>query len=486
MRKMLLASAATVVGMAGSAWAQAPAAPTLPPYQVLGTQSAPSAYLGGNNPQNWDGNTPAPGPTTPTPGTMVIHLNARVWGYVGVEGSSATVARSGPGGGFNKLSPESAWGYFRFYPGVDAMAANGLRYGAIVEIRQNFIGQTYGSSTAGLNGPGGNEGPSPSGNSCGSTLYVRRAAIYAGSNEFGIVRLGQDDGPFSQLDNGITTFQTFGTGGWNGDGPDNIPGNAQPTFPFWSGVGNEYTPTKLVYFSPNLAGFDFGASFAPNNAPNDAATCGVAAAGCAALSSTVSGAFGGENRATNWVEVMGRYRGNFGPLAIYAIAGYSASGHVHVIGSTEGGLHGGTTAAYDGFSVFDGGLAVTYSGFQIGGNVLAGAYNGQVGLKPTGGTNAISWVAGAEYNFGPYGFGVSYYNMQEQGSAAMVHISQRYDDALAVGGSWVIAPGLTATADYLYGQIHQGGVNLLGNGEASTLHNNAHSQSFVVGANVKF
>ena len=29
--------------------------------------------------------------------------------------------------------------YFRLYPGVDAMAANGLRYGAQAEIRENFI-----------------------------------------------------------------------------------------------------------------------------------------------------------------------------------------------------------------------------------------------------------------------------------------------------------------------------------------------------------
>lgn len=63
-------------------------------------------------------------------------------------------------------------------------------------------------------------------------------------------------------------------------------------------------------------------------------------------------------------------------------------------------------------------------------------------------------VGRTEYNFGPFGIGASYYNMQEQGSAAKVHISQRYDDTLAVGGSWVVTPGLTATFDYLYGQVH--------------------------------
>lgn len=486
MRKLLLASAATIVGMAGSAWAQAPAPAAPLPVGVLGQPAAPTAYLGGNNPNNWDGNARVPGPTTPTPGTMVVHLNARVWGYFGVEGSSATVARTGPGGGFNKLQPEQVVGYFRFYPGVDAMAANGLRYGAIVEIRQNFVGQNYGTANgatvSGLNGAGGNYSSSPSGSSCGSTLYVRREAIYAGTDQLGMVRIGQDDGPFSQFDNGITTGQTFGSGAWNGDGPDLIPGSAQPTFPFWSGVGNEYTPSKIVYFSPNLAGFDFGVSFAPNNAPNTGGACGVAAAGCAALSSTTSGALGGENRATNWYEVMGRYRNNLGPVAVYAILGYSGSGHVHVIGSSPGGA----IPAYNGFGVGDGGLALTFAGVTVFGNALWGAYNGQVGLKPTGGVNAVSWVGGAVYNMGPFGIGASYYNVQSQGSPAMVNKSQRYDDALAIGGSYVVAPGFTATFDYLWSQSHQGGVNLISNGEAATEHNNVNSQSFLVGGNIKF
>ena len=66
--------------------------------------------------------------------------NGRMLTFFGVEGSSATHVDG------NKLAPEQFIGYFRLYPGVDAMATNGLRYGAIVEIRQNFIGQSYGLS----------------------------------------------------------------------------------------------------------------------------------------------------------------------------------------------------------------------------------------------------------------------------------------------------------------------------------------------------
>ena len=145
MRKLLLASAATV-GLVGTAMAQTPPAPT----EMLGIPSQPSTYLGGNNSLNSDGSALPASPNTPTPGTMTIHLNGRVWGYVGVQGGSSSDFAG------NKVNPEQMIGYFRLYPGVDALATNGLRYGAIVEIRQNFIGQSYGLN---ITAPSGTSNP---------------------------------------------------------------------------------------------------------------------------------------------------------------------------------------------------------------------------------------------------------------------------------------------------------------------------------------
>ena len=182
MRKWLLVSA-TSVGLMGTAAAQAPAPATPPlPRGLLGVPVQPSTYLGGHNMMNQDGAELPPSPVTPPPGSMVIHLNGRMLTFVGVEGSSASNVDG------NKLAPEQFIGQLRLYPGVDAQAANGLRYGAIVEIRQNFIGQTYGLSitpTAGTtnNGAGSNYSSSPSADSSASTLYVRREAIYVGFNK---------------------------------------------------------------------------------------------------------------------------------------------------------------------------------------------------------------------------------------------------------------------------------------------------------------
>ena len=491
MRKLLLASAATV-GLVGTAVAQTPPAPT----EMLGIPSQPSTYLGGNNSLNSDGSALPAAPNTPTPGTMTIHLNGRVWGYLGVQGGSSSSV------GGNKVNPEQFIGYFRLYPGVDALATNGLRYGAIVEIRQNYAGQTYGlniTAPSGTSNPGagGAYSSSASGSSCASTLYVRREAVYMGSDQVGIVRIGQDDGPFSQFDNGVTTFQ-FGTGAFNGDAPDNLVGDGIFVFPFFSGVGNEYTPSKAAYFSPRFAGFDFGVSFAPNNAPNSASTCPVAGAGCVAVSTATTGTFGGENRATNWYEAMARYQGNFGGLGIYGILGYTGSGHVHVWGSTPGGtpVGGASTApvGYNGFSVGDGGLALTYAGFTVGGNVLWGAFNGQVQLKPQGGADAVAWTAGAQYAIGPLTLDAVYLNYQSQGSAVMVNRSQSYNSGVGAGVTYSIAPGLNAYAEYLYMQTHQGGVNQItgSTGTQTTgapgtsANNDWHGQSFIIGTRVQW
>ena len=98
---------------------------------------------------------------------------------------------------------------------------------------------------------------------------------------------------------------------------------------------------------------------------------------------------------------------------------------------------------------------------------------------------AIAWLVGAQYVLGPLALGVSYYNYQSQGSAAMVGKSQRYDDGFVAGINYVVAPGLTGYAEYLYGQVHQGGVNLLGVGTAAE-HNDVHSQALILGTRLQW
>ena len=145
MRKLLLATAAVVgasMGMTGFAAAQAPQ-----PYTLNGTVVSPRspghASTYGNN--NYLNGTATKGPVAnPGPGQMVVHLGFLVLSEATASWTSVDSAVPG-----TKVNPLGLQTYVRIYPGVDAMAANGLRYGAAVEIRQNFFGNTGATASSG-------------------------------------------------------------------------------------------------------------------------------------------------------------------------------------------------------------------------------------------------------------------------------------------------------------------------------------------------
>ena len=80
MRKILLASAA-ILGTAGGSWAQT--------YQSQGTQALPwTNFYGANTNINANGTAQPGGVKLPDPGTVVIHLNGRVYADVDMSWSS--------------------------------------------------------------------------------------------------------------------------------------------------------------------------------------------------------------------------------------------------------------------------------------------------------------------------------------------------------------------------------------------------------------
>ncbi|HXA25637.1 MAG TPA: porin, partial [Acetobacteraceae bacterium] len=201
----------------------------------------------------------------PTPGTMVVHVNGKVevdfqatWTSLDTRVAAAPAAGSlgavlgQNGAGSVKVMPQAIDSFARIYMGGDAMATNGLRYGAAIEVRQNFIGQISNNGSSGA-----------SGYSSFETLFVRRAFTYVAGENWGIVRVGQADGLISIFDNGVTTFQFTPTGNLNGGDLQNMVGGG-PAFVFLGQAGNEYDNAKAVYLSPQIAGFDFGIQYAPN------------------------------------------------------------------------------------------------------------------------------------------------------------------------------------------------------------------------------
>ncbi len=126
--------------------------------------------------------------------------------WLPVSATSASAAQSAilgvNGTGTAKLQPQIFGSFARLYFGGDGMATNGLRYGAAIEIRENFSGQPSGASASTY--------------ASLETIYIRRAFTYVAGDNFGIVRAGQADGLIGIFDNGVTTAQFLPTGNFNG------------------------------------------------------------------------------------------------------------------------------------------------------------------------------------------------------------------------------------------------------------------------------
>jgi hypothetical protein len=507
MRKVLLASVAALGsgGLIGTAMAQAPAGPGRAPMQGQFPYQLGNPPAAANNNNNYQ--APAiPGPVAnPTPGTIVLHINGRVvtefqaaWTGVDQRLSTTTVAGTTTPGTV-KLSPLALNEYTRLYLGGDAMATNGLRYGAAIEIRQNFNGQL-----------GSNTSSNASGYTSTQTLFVRRAFTYVAGEQWGIVRAGDTDGVIGIFDNGITTSQFTFIGEFNGGHAQNTPLNSRVPYFFLSQGGDEYGNTKLVYLSPQIAGFDFGIQWAPNSSNGfgissgnpaigtftgasvgTGLSCSQANSGCPSLSSG-PGILDGA-KATNITTVGARYQGLFAGVGVLAYGAYAFSGTVNYTGlQTPAAL--GTAAVpgsafngkYDGLSYGSGGLALTYAGFSLVGNVIGGRINGGGATVPQGGANELAYTIGLKYVTGPLTLGVAGEIGWYQGNALMAGISQRRGRAIVVGAQYAVAPGFSVAAEYLYEDIRQSGVNLASGAVGSGANNYVKGQAFVIGNSIAF
>jgi len=161
MRKLLLATVAVLGGLTGAA--------TLAGAQVITdvTGAAATADTAGQT-------------AAPAPGTITVRLNGRFRAYAAYTTDRGTDV--------NGKQVGYAFGnYARLYPGFDGVAANGLKYGASLEIRQDNGGADART--------GGALGSISGRNQFRSTLYFRREYGYVGVDQFGTVRVGSSDPP---------------------------------------------------------------------------------------------------------------------------------------------------------------------------------------------------------------------------------------------------------------------------------------------------
>ena len=451
--------------------------------------------------------TANPSTTPQLPGTITVRLDARVVVnlYAGYDtGRNATVtpvagaAASAAGTGLSlgspaantKLASYSIGSFVRLYPQFAGVAANGLKYGAFAEIRQE---------NASPPGGGANGGVSASDRTRGQ-LYFRREYVYLGTDAAGFVRLGATDQPTSLFITG--TAENFDDAGWNGDMPYFFTTNAQPTYPF-PDVGAVYSTEKLVYLSPRLAGFDVGLSFEPNSGTGNSGpgNCpygvtssaglvttgvgGASALGCDAASSTTSG---DNARRRNTLDSVLRYRQAFGPVGLTVTAGGMLGGRV-LDNSTPS-----KAVQLNNLAVADGGVQLVVGGLTVGGHVDYGKFNGQYNLSPQHTTDSLALIGGASYAVGPVIFGASYFDFLSPGSKTAVSaagIGNRHEYGLAVGSTYQLTQGVFLFASGVYGGRHELGVDLLSGatGTAATpvrTNNNTRALGALMGTMFKW
>jgi hypothetical protein len=481
-RTFLLASASILA--AGAAQAQNPLPDPNPSQgQFVGSYGAGPALNNNNN--AWGiANTPSGdksigtistiyAPNTnavPTPGTIVIRLNGRVETDLTANftnGDSSVSAAGAPTG--YKVNPLGISSYLRLYPGFDGVSANGLRYGASAEIRENFgaADRTFAANGVTIT-PGAANGPSA--NSSTQTLYVRRAFTYIASDKAGLVRFGEGDGVLGLFDNCIFTSGCWdgGISGLNASGafPSTAPSGNPITFVWVNGTAAEYTNAKIVYLSPQYYGFDFGAQYAPNM--GNTFQMGGLGVGCNQAGPTCIASTSG-NDTTRWFNQVGtglRFQQSFGAVDVKAYGFYETAGKESLTTTAyvaPSPVANASSMHYDNLSFYKAGVAVTALNLTLAADYIGGAVNGQLAMRPQGAAPMSALVTGLTYGNGPLTAGVQFGVANSQGAAQLTGISQRHEWGLATGGAYRLAPGLTLVAEYQYAFRHQGGFNFATN-----------------------
>lgn len=453
MRKLLLGSTAVA------------AAALFVPGASAQTPAVSNVIIGPGAGNAWSGfgdiNRPNLGGTAGALGALEVRLGGFVRAYYGYNSQSiqrGPAGAPGSGVGETRIGNSDFFQETEIHIVANGKAANGLRYGAALEVENDMIVQVGGSSAA--------TGSFPNKN----TLTLDEAWAYV-QGPFGQIRFGDEDPALALMATGHIT--NFATGGLDGDFYDVLVGPARIQLGMPSDNGDS---TKIVYMSPQFFGFDFGASFAFNQGESDREGCLDFVAACDRTSATN----GGLARRRNEVTGVVRWRGSFGPVGAAAHIGYLGADGVKN-SSTLPTLGAGVSP--ERINNFEAGAQLSAFGFTIGARGSMGNSNitgGHVPLFPdrpgAGGfrrddRDSSMFSIGASYTIDAITVGVQAARVHTAGSQNF-GTGGRREQAINGGITYRIAPGLEAIAEYTYLERRENGFNFLTgtSGVASTVN----------------
>jgi predicted porin len=266
---------------------------------------------------------------------------------------------------------------------------------------------------------------------------------------FGEFRIGDDDDARRQK--AMTAPIAGGGALFGANTPDfwyaNIPGGLTNTT--MKTISTVKRVSRLLYYTPTIAGFSFAASYAP----------GGEKAGDN-FNNPVLTATNGVNAINNEVSLAGSYTGKFGDFSLDAYVGGS-SGH-----RVRAAPAGNQMTGRDNPSAIAGGAVVGVGPFKFGG---AYEYLRDRDLALVGGGHQTrnTWDVGGEYIIGPFSVSLDwsrgiYSNLNGNSSAIM--------DWVSLTGDYVLGPGISLGAAVNYTDYKTSGASPAGTADTSTLN----------------
>lgn len=300
---------------------------------------------------------------------------------------------------------------------VTGKAANGMSYGAVIEIQNDGTG--------------------------GTVFDIDEAYTFISSPTLGTIRFGEEDSAASLLQVRHPTIAVSGAGGdW---GSSLLSNNAftggGPSLA--SGINDGNDATKIIYLSPQFFGFDFGVSYTPNRNEGDRVIGGRALDSISVTAGSALAPTSPQRDPTGLTnEISGglRYRGSFGNVGFQTslTAMRADAGSVNNAGAPITDLRD--------VRAYSAGAQISAFGFTLGGEYSWGNYSGSVGttalVRRAGAEREASsmYALGLTYVAGAWSFG-GFYSLAEQDTNTVAQ-GKREQQTYGVSIAYTLAPGL--------------------------------------------
>lgn len=302
---------------------------------------------------------------------------------------------------------------------ANGTAAAGWKYGGRIKLATSTSDTNNGERY--LVFASGSAGRAEVGNYNGAS---DRMAYYA-PNKFGT---GGIDGDYKEFV--VNNFDgASATGNGLADGRKSLAGLTE----MFKAFDTDYA-SKVTYFTPRVAGFQFGASYAPD-LNGDKASAGSRRSEKFVSSNTTPGTTDGLLNRENF---QNAYELGLNYVNTFSGVGVAVSA-THVGAEAKDDIKTGAVKRYQDLSAYQLGGQLSYIGWTLGGGYV---FQGDSGYEKTANrSDAQGYNLGLQYETGPFVVGASALWAENEGS--QTNRRDQVLDVYSVGATYVVAPGLS-------------------------------------------